>query len=49
MWESSSRWSIGLRLAQSMETELRQALDDLGLGDRVRVERVSTPRATDRE
>ena len=31
--------SVGSQFAQNMETELRQILDDLELGDRVRVER----------
>ena len=31
--------SIGSASAKNMETELQQILDDLGLGDRVRVER----------
>ena len=32
--------NVGSQLGQSMEMELKQVLDDLGLGDRVRVERV---------
>ena len=31
--------SVGSAFAKNMETELRQILNDLGLGDRVRVER----------
>ena len=31
--------SVSSQFARSMETELRQILDDLGLGERVRVER----------
>lgn len=32
--------SVGLQSAQDVETELKQILHDLGLGDRVRVERL---------
>ena len=31
--------SVSSQLAQNMETDLQQILDELGLGDRVRVER----------
>jgi len=31
--------SVGSAFAKNMETELQQILNDLGLGDRVRVER----------
>ena len=31
--------SVSSQFARNMETELKQILDDLGLGDRVRVER----------
>ena len=41
--------SIGSDLAGNMEAELQQILDDLGLGNRVRVERVQTPATADRE
>ena len=40
--------SIGSDLAGNMEADLRQILDDLGLGGRVRVERVQTPMTADR-
>ena len=41
--------NIGSDLAGNMEADLRQILDDLGLGDRVRAERVQTPATADRE
>ena len=34
--------SVSSQFAQNMETDLHQILDDLGLGDRVRVERSET-------
>ena len=41
--------SIGSDLAGNKEADLQQILDDLGLGNRVRVERVQTPATADRE
>ena len=41
--------SIGPDLAGNMEAELQQILDDLGLGSRVRVERVQAPATAARE
>ena len=34
--------SVSSQFAQNMEAELQQILDDLGLGDQVRVERSET-------
>ena len=34
--------SVSSQFAQNMETDLQQILDDLGLGDRVRIERSET-------
>jgi len=41
--------SVDSQLAGSMETDLRQILDDLGLGNRVRVERIQALETNSRE
>ena len=41
--------STGPDLAENKEAELQQTLNDLGLGSRVRVERIQAPASADRE